>query len=262
MGASRHFVGHKAKLLRPILGALAACRPSLPSAIWMAPKGKNVASGSGTKSSRKGAAVGSSSREPNNLPSPKIQRASCNVPWKGLGESGASIPFDEEFTGTSVLYKLRKKFMICAPPRSPHLVCRLVDVTRTKAHDPSQGPILTAIDRQARDDSWMGRMFGMAELQLRIGDRQVTEDEMAALVERCPLTNSVMYMCQIGPGFEEPIDGDDATTDEEDGSTEDESDDTGLGDDDTDVGDGDGEKARRRSPAPLAHQGRDASTSS
>ncbi|KAH0709064.1 hypothetical protein KY284_010491 [Solanum tuberosum] len=58
------------------------------------------------------------------------------------------------------------------PPRPPHLVCHLVDVTRTKVHDPSQGPVLTAIDRQARDNSWMGRMFGMAELQLRIGGRQ------------------------------------------------------------------------------------------
>ncbi|KAH0655820.1 hypothetical protein KY285_030702 [Solanum tuberosum] len=38
----------------------------------MAPKGKNVASGSGNKRSRKGAAVGSSSREPNNLPPQKF----------------------------------------------------------------------------------------------------------------------------------------------------------------------------------------------
>ncbi|KAG5599813.1 hypothetical protein H5410_031183 [Solanum commersonii] len=31
-------------------------------------------------------------------------------------------------------------------------------------HDPSQGPVLTIVDRQACDDSWIGRMFGMAEL--------------------------------------------------------------------------------------------------
>ncbi|KAH0682363.1 hypothetical protein KY290_020953 [Solanum tuberosum] len=40
----------------------------------MAHKGKNVASGSGTKRSRKGAVVGSSSREPNNLPPQKFGR--------------------------------------------------------------------------------------------------------------------------------------------------------------------------------------------
>uniref|UniRef100_M1DUF4 Uncharacterized protein n=1 Tax=Solanum tuberosum TaxID=4113 RepID=M1DUF4_SOLTU len=122
---------------------------------------------------------------------------------------------------------------------APHLVCRLVDVTRTKGHDPSQGPVLTAIYRKSRDNSWMGRMFGMVELQLRIGGRQVTEDEMATLVEPYPLTDSAMYMCRMGPAFQEPID-DDATDDEEDGSEEDESDDTGPGDDDTDAGDGDG----------------------
>lgn len=49
----------------------------------------------------------------------------------------------------------------------PHLVCHLVDVTRTKVNDPSQGLVLNTIDRQARDDSWMGRMFGMAEVQLQ-----------------------------------------------------------------------------------------------
>uniref|UniRef100_M1CJJ9 Putative plant transposon protein domain-containing protein n=1 Tax=Solanum tuberosum TaxID=4113 RepID=M1CJJ9_SOLTU len=129
------------------------------------------------------------------------------------------------------------------PLRAPHLVCRLVDVTRTKAHDPSQGPVLTIIDRQAPEDSWLGRMFGMAELQLQIGGRQVTEDEMATLAERYLLMDSAMYMCRMGPAFQEPIDDDDATSDEEDGSVEDESDDTGPRDDDTDTGDGDGNAA-------------------
>ncbi|KAH0730451.1 hypothetical protein KY289_001639 [Solanum tuberosum] len=87
------------------------------------------------------------------------------------------------------------------PPRAHHLVCHLVDVTRTKAHDPSHEPVLTAIDRQARDDSRMGRMFGMAELQLWIDGRLVTEDEMETLAERYPLTNSAMYICRMGPGI-------------------------------------------------------------
>ncbi|KAH0652424.1 hypothetical protein KY289_030102 [Solanum tuberosum] len=114
---------------------------------------------------------------------------------------------------------------------------------RTKAHDPSQGPVLTAIDRKARDDSWMGRMFGMTELQLWIGGRQVTEDEMATLTERYPFMDSAMYMCWMGPAFQEHIDDDDVTANKEDGSAEDESDDIGPGDDDTDAGDGDGNAA-------------------
>ncbi|KAH0767859.1 hypothetical protein KY285_003730 [Solanum tuberosum] len=124
---------------------------------------------------------------------------------------------------------------VSPPPRAPHLVCRLVDVTRTKAHDPSQGLVLTAIDRQARDDSWMGRMFGMVELQLRIGGRPVTEDKMATLAEHYPLTDSAMYLCWIGPAFQERIDDDDTTADE-DGSDKDASYDTGPGDGDTDTG--------------------------
>lgn len=103
--------------------------------------------------------------------------------------------------------------------------------------------MLTVIDKQAPDNSWMGCMFGMAELQLRIGGRSVTENEMETLAERYHLTDSAMYMCWMGLAFQEPIDDDDATADEEYGSKEDELDDTGLRDDDTDAGDGDGNAA-------------------
>ncbi|KAG5630289.1 hypothetical protein H5410_002006 [Solanum commersonii] len=127
---------------------------------------------------------------------------------------------------------------MCAPLYAPHLVYRLVDVTRTKTHDPSQGPMLTIVDRQAHDDSWIGRIFGMAELQLRLGGRLVTKDEMATLAKCYPLTDSGLYMCRMGPSFQEPID--DATTDEKDYLKEDKSNDTGPGDDNTDVGDRDG----------------------
>ncbi|KAG5628010.1 hypothetical protein H5410_013228 [Solanum commersonii] len=126
-----------------------------------------------------------------------------------------------------------------SPPRAPHLVCRLVDVIRTKMHDSSQGPVLTAIDRQAHDDSWMGRMFGMPELQLWIGGHPVIEDEMETLAERYPLTDSTMYMYQMRPAFQEPIDDNDATADKEDGSEKDKSYDTGPGDDDIDADDRD-----------------------
>ncbi|KAG5629970.1 hypothetical protein H5410_001687 [Solanum commersonii] len=121
-------------------------------------------------------------------------------------------------------------------------VCRLVDVTRNKAYDQSQGKVLTA-NRQAWDDSLMGRMFGIDMLQLRIGGRLVTKNKMATLAEHYPLTDSVIYMCQMGPAFQEPIDGDDSTADEEDGLEKDESDDVQHGDDDIDLGVGDGDAA-------------------
>ncbi|KAH0636304.1 hypothetical protein KY290_036732 [Solanum tuberosum] len=128
------------------------------------------------------------------------------------------------------------------PPRAPHLVCHLVDVTKTKAQEASHGPVLSTADRQAHDDSWMGRMYGMAELQLQIGGRSVTKEDMATLTKCYPLTDSAIFMCRMGPAFQEPIDDDDATEDEDDKSEEDETDDgrndDDDDDDDTDAGDG------------------------
>ena len=54
------------------------------------------------------------------------------------------------------------------PLFTPHLVCHLVDVTKTKAQDVSHRLVLSNTDRKAQDDSWIGRMYGMGELQLRI----------------------------------------------------------------------------------------------
>ncbi|KAG5583025.1 hypothetical protein H5410_053652 [Solanum commersonii] len=78
------------------------------------------------------------------------------------------------------------------------LTSKLVDVTRTEALGMSHGPILSAQERQARDDSVMARMFDMAKLQLRIRGRPITDD--------------VLY--RIGPAFLEPLDDDEATADE------------------------------------------------
>ncbi|KAG5586326.1 hypothetical protein H5410_046760 [Solanum commersonii] len=80
-------------------------------------------------------------------------------------------------------------------------------------HDQSQAQVSSVADRQARDDSWMGRMFGMAKLQLWIGGRPVTEDEIVKLVERYPFTYSAMYMCLMGSDFQEPIDDHDSIVD-------------------------------------------------
>ncbi|KAH0679294.1 hypothetical protein KY284_020379 [Solanum tuberosum] len=97
----------------------------------------------------------------------------------------------------------------------PDLTGKLVDVTRTKTLDMSHGPVLSAPDRQARDDSIMARIFCMAEMQLRIGGRPVTDDEMETLADRYPLIDSAAFLCKSGPAFLEPIDDDEATADEE-----------------------------------------------
>ncbi|KAH0773944.1 hypothetical protein KY290_011081 [Solanum tuberosum] len=70
------------------------------------------------------------------------------------------------------------------------------------------------MERQLRDDSVMARMFGMAELQLRIGGRPITDEDMENLVDRYPLTESVASLCRIDLAFLEPLDDDEATADE------------------------------------------------
>ncbi|KAH0688947.1 hypothetical protein KY289_016305 [Solanum tuberosum] len=96
----------------------------------------------------------------------------------------------------------------------PDLMGKLVDVTQTKALDTSHGPVLSAKKRQACDDNDMARMFGMAELQLRIGGRPVTDEEMETLADHYSLIESVAFLCRSGPTFMEPLDDDEATADE------------------------------------------------
>ncbi|KAH0737847.1 hypothetical protein KY290_036552 [Solanum tuberosum] len=96
----------------------------------------------------------------------------------------------------------------------PDLTGKLVDVTRTKALDTSYGLVLSAQERKARDDSVIARMFGMAELQLRIRGRPVTDEEMETLADRYPLIESAAFLCRSGLAFMEPLDDDEATADE------------------------------------------------
>uniref|UniRef100_M1DE17 Uncharacterized protein n=1 Tax=Solanum tuberosum TaxID=4113 RepID=M1DE17_SOLTU len=96
----------------------------------------------------------------------------------------------------------------------PDLTGKIVDVTRTKALDTSHGPVLSALERQARDDTVMARMFGMEELKLRIRGRPITDEEMENLADRYPLTESATFLCRTGPVFLEPLDDDEAIADE------------------------------------------------
>uniref|UniRef100_M1DFL8 Putative plant transposon protein domain-containing protein n=1 Tax=Solanum tuberosum TaxID=4113 RepID=M1DFL8_SOLTU len=104
----------------------------------------------------------------------------------------------------------------------PDLMGKLVDMTMTKALDTSHGPVLSAQEGQARDDSVMARMFGMAELQLRIGGRPITDAEMETVAEHYPLSESATFLCKTGHTFLEPLDDDEAMADEAmDGDEED-----------------------------------------
>ncbi|KAH0658002.1 hypothetical protein KY289_026750 [Solanum tuberosum] len=113
-------------------------------------------------------------------------------------------------------------------PRHPDLIGKLVDVTRAKVLDTSHGIVLSTQEQQARDDSVMDHMFGMEELQLRIGGHPITEAEMETLAYHYPLTDSAAFLCRIGPAFQEPLDDDEATADE---GMDDDEDDDGVNDD-------------------------------
>ncbi|KAH0754631.1 hypothetical protein KY290_024901 [Solanum tuberosum] len=96
----------------------------------------------------------------------------------------------------------------------PDLTGNLVDVTQPKALDTSHGLVRSAQERQDRDDSVMARIFGMIELQLQIGGRLVTDDEMETLADRYPLIDSATFLCKSGSAFLEPLDDDEDTADE------------------------------------------------
>ena len=76
------------------------------------------------------------------------------------------------------------------------------------------GPILSASDRQARDDNIMSHMFGMAELLLRICGRPVTNDKIEALTNHYRLVDSVTSICKTGLAFSEHMDDDEPSSDE------------------------------------------------
>ncbi|KAG5611602.1 hypothetical protein H5410_022883 [Solanum commersonii] len=96
----------------------------------------------------------------------------------------------------------------------PDLTGNLVDITRTKVLDTSHGPVLSAQERQVRDNSIMARMFEMAELQLQISGRHVIDAEMETIAEHYPLSKSAVFLCKTGPTFLEPLDDDEAIADE------------------------------------------------
>ncbi|KAH0754611.1 hypothetical protein KY290_024881 [Solanum tuberosum] len=180
----------------------------------MAPKAKNVA---GSKRSRKDEA--SSGKQ--NIWGTNTS-ISVLLPTKHLIEVTRDRVVLEQFALEVLLWGLITHFLraqgidkeACDLTITfhPNLTSKLVDVPRTKVLDTSHGHVLSTQERQG-DDSVMARMFGMAELQLRIGGGHVTDDEMETMEERYPLTESAAFLCKTIPAFLDPMDDDKATVD-------------------------------------------------
>ncbi|KAG5570985.1 hypothetical protein H5410_060751 [Solanum commersonii] len=143
----------------------------------MEPKAKNVA---GSKQSRKGEASGSK------------MGTSLKIWEKGSGA--------EQFSLEVLLWRVRTRFL------------RAQGIEEAVDLAIAFHPDLT--ERQARDDSVIARMFGMAKLQQQIGGRPITEEEIETMAELYRLTESAAFLCRTGPAFLEPLDDDEAIDDE------------------------------------------------
>ncbi|KAH0650921.1 hypothetical protein KY290_031767 [Solanum tuberosum] len=184
----------------------------------MAPKAKNV---EGSKQSRKGEAFGSSSgREPVQKFGKKVVERygwewfKCQREVKYMGDEfvnkGMPINVGAILRQSMMKFRNNMRWRFCygglithflrregieeetvdiTVAYHPNLTGKLVDVTRIGTrHVP--WTYLVCSREASRDDSFMARMFGIAELQLWIGG------------------------VRSGPTFLEPLDDDEATTDE------------------------------------------------
>ncbi|XP_016577508.2 uncharacterized protein LOC107875339 isoform X2 [Capsicum annuum] len=116
----------------------------------------------------------------------------------------------------------------------PPVNLRPLDFSRTKG-PASYGVTLTMPERQARNDEITARMYGLTMLQLKIGGRPATEQEIRAVELDYPLGPHARTMLRIGPDFDEPLD-DDVPTEEERrmGYSDDESEEEEQSDDESD----------------------------
>ncbi|KAG5596515.1 hypothetical protein H5410_037747 [Solanum commersonii] len=150
----------------------------------MAPSGKQVEGSVGSKRSRKGDAVNSSGQASSRHTPQKFgkqaDQVECNITlvrefqaiWDTnqrtsnrievrrkqsvsppgleiIKGGGIAMGFDDPFNWRE---GVEGELHNLCPPR-PHLVCQLVDVTKTKAQDTSHGPVLSIVDCQAQDNS-------------------------------------------------------------------------------------------------------------
>nr|XP_016492016.1 PREDICTED: uncharacterized protein LOC107811572 isoform X2 [Nicotiana tabacum] len=77
---------------------------------------------------------------------------------------------------------------------------RATDITVICGPNEEDGTTLTTMERQARDESVLAYLYGMMDLQLRIGGRPVTSEERTQLTERFPITTLAQRLVGLASG--------------------------------------------------------------
>ncbi|OIT04208.1 hypothetical protein A4A49_09583 [Nicotiana attenuata] len=94
-------------------------------------------------------------------------------------------------------------------PEFDHTIDQLIRQTNiTNLRLKGEAGTLTGAERNARDDSFMAHLYGMMNLQLRIGGRPSTSEERTDLEQRYPLNAHAQQLVGVGEGFSLPADED------------------------------------------------------
>nr|XP_009781816.1 PREDICTED: uncharacterized protein K02A2.6-like [Nicotiana sylvestris] len=101
----------------------------------------------------------------------RIEATSGSHSGKGKKVASASTGVDED-----------PQFDILLP-----LTSQTTDITIISGLDEKDGTILTTTEHQARDEIILAHLYGVMDLQLRIGGRPATSEERTQLTERFPL---------------------------------------------------------------------------
>lgn len=80
------------------------------------------------------------------------------------------------------------------------VVLQATDIACIHGPDEEDGTTLNIAQHQARDDSIMVHLYGIMNLQLRIGGRHATPEESTQLIERFPLTTHAQRLVSIAEG--------------------------------------------------------------
>nr|XP_033516160.1 uncharacterized protein LOC117280548 [Nicotiana tomentosiformis] len=85
---------------------------------------------------------------------------------------------------------------------------RQTDITSPRLKEETSMTSLTCAERKAQDDSFMAHLYGMMDLQLRIGGWPATSEERTLLEQRYLLNAHAQQLVGIGDGYRLPDDED------------------------------------------------------
>ncbi|MCD7455115.1 hypothetical protein HAX54_027019 [Datura stramonium] len=88
-----------------------------------------------------------------------------------------------------------------------------IDVTKTKDPEGIHGPLISISEHHTRFDNMLIHLYNMQMLQL--GMNGVKEEQLQQLNMDYPLSEHSRALCRFRPGFDEPLDDDDATDKEQ-----------------------------------------------